>query len=194
MNIAREQSAPNNSPLATALMGAAAGAVAVWLMDRADWFMWNREDEATRAKTVAIRPGGEAPAGVLASKIEKSIGARPTDRQHELVELAVHYAIGIGPAAMYALNRDKVPVSGATRGLLYGLGLFVLQDEALNAATGLSAKPQRYPWQAHARGLVAHLVYGLATEVSLNVMRRALGNSTFRSPGENRSATGRRLG
>ena len=28
----------------SALMGAVAGAVAVWAMDRVDWFMWRRVD------------------------------------------------------------------------------------------------------------------------------------------------------
>ena len=190
MNVNREQSPQNIAPLATGLMGAVAGAVGVWLMDRADWFMWNREDGAARAKTVAVRPGGEAPAGVLASRVEKHVGARPTDRQHDVAEVAIHYVIGVGPAAIYSLTRDKLPVSGAARGLLYGLGLFLIQDEALNAASGLSAKPQRYPWQPHARGLVAHLVYGLTTEVSLNLMQKALGGSNGRSITENgRQAT-----
>ncbi|MBB5711797.1 DUF1440 domain-containing protein [Sphingomonas xinjiangensis] len=181
MNVPHEQNARKISPLATGLAGAAAGAAAVWLMDRADWFMWNREDEATRARTLSVRPGGEAPAGVLAATAEQHIGARTTNRQHKWAEVAVHYAIGVGPAAVYSLTRDKLPVSGATRGLLYGFGLFLLQDEALNAVTGLSAKPQRYPRQAHARGLVAHLVYGVATEVSLNFMQKALSGSDSRS-------------
>lgn len=186
MNVHPVPSARTIGPLATGLMGAAAGAVGVWLLDRVDWFMWNREDQASRAQTVAVRPGGEAPAGVLASAIEKLIGAQPTDDQHQLTETAVHYTIGVGPAVIYALTRDKLPVSGPTRGLLYGLVLFLVQDEALNAVTGLSAKPQRYPWQPHARGLVAHLVYGLATEVSLNLMQKAWGGTGSSSAGDHR--------
>jgi hypothetical protein len=55
------------------------------------------------------------------------------------------------------------------RGLLYGLGLFLILDEAVNAA-GLAADPRRYPWQAHARGLVAHLVLGVVTDAALSVL------------------------
>jgi hypothetical protein len=49
--------------------------------------------------------------------------------------------------------------------------LFLVQDEAVNAATGLSARPGQYPWQAHARGLVAHLVYGLVTDGVLRLLK-----------------------
>lgn len=37
--------------------------------------------------------------------------------------------------------------------------------------TRLAADPRRYPWQAHARGLVAHLVYGLVTDTALSVLK-----------------------
>jgi len=49
-----------------------------------------------------------------------------------------------------------------------------MQDEVLNTVTGLGARPQRYPWQAHARGLVAHIVYGVATELVLNLVENAV--------------------
>ena len=56
---------------------------------------------------------------------------------------------------------------------MFGLGLWLLQDEVLNSVTGLGAKPQEYPWQAHARGLAAHLAYGVVTELALGVVDRA---------------------
>jgi uncharacterized membrane protein YagU involved in acid resistance len=87
---------------------------------------------------------------------------------------AVHYSIGVAPAIGYALLRDKLPGSGVARGALYGAGLFLMQDEVLNTVTGLGAKPQRYPWQAHARGIVAHTVYGVATELVLNLLDNAV--------------------
>lgn len=52
-------------------------------------------------------------------------------------------------------------------GALYGLALFVVMDEAAAPLTGSDSGPVRYPWQAHARGLVAHLVLGIITEVLL---------------------------
>jgi hypothetical protein len=156
--------------IAKALMGAAAGAIGVWALDRVDWFMWNRMDEADRARTRAARPDGEPPAHVVASKLEELAGVELSERAHDAAGDAVHYSLGIAPAVGYALLRDKLPFDGPVRGLAYGLGLFLVQDEALNAASGLGGRPGDYPWQDHARGLVAHLVYGLTTEVALNLM------------------------
>lgn len=168
-----------------ALMGAAAGAAGVWALDRADWFMWDRESEDARHRTKSVRPGGEPPAHVMVSRVEETFGFNPTPAQHEMAGMATHYGIGIAPAAIYALVREQLPGKGPVRGLLYGLGLFLIQDEALNTATGLGAKPRDYPWQAHARGLVAHLVYGVATETVLNLLERsvkALGENKRQAP------------
>ena len=159
-----------SSGLAKALMGAAAGAIGVWALDRVDWFMWNRMDEADRERTRAARPSGEPPAHVAATKLEELTGVELSERAHATAGDAVHYSIGIAPAIGYALLRDKLPFDGPVRGLAYGLGLFLMQDEALNTATGLGGRPGDYPWQDHARGLVAHLVYGLTTELTLNLM------------------------
>jgi hypothetical protein len=166
--------------LAKALSGAAAGAVGTWALDRVDWRMWNNETEETRAHTTAVRPFGEPPANVIVRKAEERFGSRLSDAEREAAGTAVHYGIGIAPAVVYAVFRDRLPGSGPGRGLLYGLTLFLLQDEAVNAASGLSAKPSEYPWQAHARGLVAHLVYGIATEMALNLVERSSGAAQTR--------------
>lgn len=41
--------------------------------------------------------------------------------------------------------KGRVPGVGADRGLLYGLGLFLIQDELVNAAAGFSANPKTIP-------------------------------------------------
>ena len=150
--------------------GFAAGALGVWALDRLDWFMWDQEDPEARARTTAVRPMGEPPAQALVSKMEDAIGKHLEPGTHEAASQVVHYSIGIAPAIGYALLRDKLPMSGVARGALYGAGLFLTQDEVLNTVTGLGAKPQDYPWQAHARGIVAHTAYGIVTELALGLV------------------------
>ena len=41
---------------------------------------------------------------------------------------------------------------------------------------GTAAPPQRYPWQAHARGLISHLVFGVVTEAILSALDPAQGS------------------
>ncbi len=169
--ITSTRQAEGRNPALTVAMGLVAGAIGVWALDRVDYFMWNREDPQARARTKAVRPHGEPPAGVLVTELEKASGRKLSEKHHDVAQTAVHYAIGIGPAAAYALVRGRLP-GGPARGLLYGLGVFLLQDEGLNTVTRLGAHPRDYPWQAHGRGLVSHLVYGLVTELTLSAMDR----------------------
>jgi hypothetical protein len=156
------------------LLGAVAGAIGVWVMDWVDWFNYLHEDPEARLRTQQVRPGGEDPAHVMAGMAEGGAGAELSPSQHHTAGMAIHYSLGIGPGALYGALRDRIPAVGAGRGTLYGLGLFLVEDEMLNAATGLSADQRKYPWQAHARGLVAHLVYGVVTDTVLTILQSAI--------------------
>ena len=110
----------------------------------------------------------------MAGMAERAAGAEPSPPQHHAAGTGIHYAIGIGPGALYGALRDRVPQVGAARGALYGLALFLLQDELGNAALRTGADPRAYPWQTHARGLAAHLVYGVVTDAALSALRRTV--------------------
>ena len=168
------EEATTQHALTTALIGAAAGAVGTVALDSIDWWMWDREDPAARWRTEQVRPRGEPPADVLVRRIEDATGTGGDPETHRKRGVAMHYTIGIAPAIAYALFRDLLPIRGAARGALYGFGLWLMQDEVTNTVTGLGAKPQDYPWQAHARGLVAHLAYGVTTELALDVAEQLL--------------------
>ena len=98
------------------------------------------------------------------------MGTELVPRQPHPAGIAVHYALGVVPGALYGALRNRVGGVGAAGGLLYGLGLFLVEDEGLNPLLGTSGKPTEYPWQAHARGLVGHLVLGAAMNTTLNVL------------------------
>jgi hypothetical protein len=156
------------------LKGAAAGAVAVWAMDRVGWLLWDREDPAALARERAARVEGMDPAHVAANRVADAVGRPLHPRQPHPAGVAVHYAIGMGPAMAYAALRRRWPALRAGRGLAYGLGLFLAVDEGVVPALGLASGPAAYPWQAHARGLVTHLVLGVATDAALDAFDRAL--------------------
>lgn len=158
--------------LSDALIGAAAGAAAVWVMDRVDWFNFMHEDQEARRQTEAVRPKGMDPAHVAADRIAAATDHEVGAQDDNLAGKSMHYSLGVGPGALYSVLRHEVPVITAGRGSLFGIGLFLIQDEGLNALAGLSARPEEYPWQAHARGFVAHAVYGLALDAALNLADR----------------------
>ncbi|MBL0407860.1 DUF1440 domain-containing protein [Microvirga aerilata] len=154
------------------LKGAVAGAVGVWVMDRVDWFMYERglDTQETRCQTEAARPGGMDPAHVMAKMGADAVGVRPSSPKENPAGLTVHYSLGIMPGMLYGGMRERVNYVGAGRGLGYGFALFVIEDEIANPLLGTAAPPGRYPWTAHARGLIAHLVYGFVTDAVFSVL------------------------
>ncbi len=163
--------AKETEPLATEMVkGAIAGAVGVWAMDQVGWAMYNREDPVALQQELEARVEGKDPADVAAGKMAEMVGVTLTPEQPHPAGIAVHYALGIVPGAAYGALRHSMPGLTAGHGLLYGLGLFLLHDEGLAPALGLASGPMQYPRQAHARGLVSHLVLGAVTDAVLNIL------------------------
>lgn len=161
----------SNSVALDLFKGALAGAVGVWMMDRVDEFLYSREHQDTRNRTIANRPGGEDPAHVIAGRVADAVGVPLTGSKRDEAGMAVHYSLGILPGALYGALSTQVEAIGAGRGLVYGAALFVMQDELANTALHIAGPPSGYPWQAHARGLVAHLVYGCVTDTVFHMMK-----------------------
>lgn len=164
--------------LGTMLMGALAGAAGVWMMDRVDWFMTEHGDQEAWRQTQRVRPEHKDPAHRMVSMAARAAGFDAPPQPH-WSGIGMHYAIGVMPAAIYALQRHRLP-GGPAKGMVYGLALALIQDEALGAASGATAPLQDYPKQAHIRGLVAHLVYGLVTELVLSAADRSLERPSHR--------------
>ena len=159
---------------ADVLKGAIAGAVGVWALDKVTWWLWDREDPHPLQREREARPGGLDPAHVMANRAAEAVGTELTPEQPHPAGLAMHYGLGIVPGAAYGALRKRVPGVGAAGGMVYGLGLFLLQDEGLNPVLGTSGEPWEYPWQAHARGLIGHLVLGAVTHATLNALDRVV--------------------
>ncbi|HYD87188.1 MAG TPA: hypothetical protein VEA80_06925 [Vitreimonas sp.] len=151
-------------------LGTLAGAAAVWALDRVDWFLYNREPEALREKTRAVR-GGTDPAHTLIDRAATALGREPPGQPDypnpTALGNAVHYGMGVSAALPYAALRRRFPWLSAGYGSAFGAALFLLQDEGLNTVIGLAAKPQDYHWRTHARGLVAHVAFGVVLETLL---------------------------
>lgn len=177
MQVTSDRKMNKSGMLSNAFKGAVAGAIGVWVMDRLDWFVFRHENPQARHRTEAVRPDGMDPAHVAVNKLAQSMGTTLHPSQPHPAGIALHYALGIGPGMIYGALRERLPVNNQSQDFLYGLGLglglFLVQDEGLNRVMGLSAKPKDYPWQAHARGLAAHLTLGLVANAVLNVLKAA---------------------
>jgi hypothetical protein len=170
--INRRHNGRGNGDLVTdAVKGALAGAMGVWALDKVTWAMWDRTDPAKlRQEEQEARPRGMDPAHVMANETAEAMGKELTPKQPHPAGIAVHYGLGVGPGAAYGALRHKMPALTAGGGTLFGLGLFLMQDEGLNPILGTSGGPTEYPMEAHVRGLVGHLVFGATMHASLKLM------------------------
>lgn len=162
----------DGAPLLDALKGALAGAIGTLALDAVTWFMWDREDPGALEQERQARPRGMDPAHLVANRLAHAVGTELAPRQPHPAGVATHFAIGVAPAALYGVARKHLPQVRTGRGLLYGLTLFLVQDEIANWLTRLSGAPTEYPGQAHLRGLAGHVVYGIVTDATLDLLDR----------------------
>ena len=156
--------------LADAARGALAGAVGTWLMDLVTTGLLEGQSRETTRREEAARPNGKGSVENLVDRIEKMSG-RPFDpRQRTMLTQVIHYGLGVAPGALYGALRHRVPLLGAGRGLVYGLVLWAVNDEYANTALGLAGPFGAYPLQTHWRGLVGHVVLGMATDSGIDAL------------------------
>jgi putative membrane protein len=97
-----------------------------------------------------------------------------TKGEKETAGTAVHYAFGVGTAALYGAAAELAPALTAGAGLPFGAVVWLAADEGVVPLLGLSKAPTEYPLSTHAYSLASHFVYGLTTEAVRRAVRRAL--------------------
>jgi len=144
------------------LLGAFAGAAGTALMDKVTTLAYERQPKKTQEREDKAR-GGKTAYVAAAEKLGVP------DEQQEALGNAIHWSLGIGAGALYGALRNRSRKLGAGSGLAYGVGFWIVMDEAMNALLRLSPPPQRFPWQTHARGLAGHVVLGGAIEAAFDL-------------------------
>jgi len=148
--------------------GAIAGTVATLALSGMSQLLYANESRPNRFREQWARRGQSA-TEVAAKKLAGAVGASPSKTQIKATEGAIHFGVGAGAGATYGAIRRHVPAPAITKGLGFGATLWLMADEGLNPALGLTPGPADFPWQTHARGLVSHLVFGLVTEGVLSL-------------------------
>lgn len=146
--------------------GAIAGAIATWVMDKATTALYEREQKAARRQEDEARQGKTA-YGVAAEKAASLAGRELSDDQRKQAGEAIHWTLGIVAGALYGALRPRTDVASAAGGLLFGAAFWLLMDETVTPALGLTPGPTAFPWQTHARGLAGHLVFGTVANTTL---------------------------
>jgi hypothetical protein len=160
---------PNHTITEDLLKGAVAGAVATWVMGRVTSALYAREDRRARHREDQAR-GGKTAYGVAAEKAAHALGAGLKDEQREKLGSALHWALGIGAGAAYAVLRRRFESVGRAAGFGFGTAFWAAVDEGLVPALGLTPGARAFPWQTHARGLAGHLSFGAVTDGTLRLL------------------------
>jgi hypothetical protein len=153
------------------LKGAVAGAVATFVMGKVTGYMYEHEDREARREEDEAR-GGRSSYEVAAERTASAAGTALDREDRERLGSAIHWALGIGAGAAYAVLRRRFQGLGTTAGTAFGTAFWAFLDEGLVPALGLTPGPTAFPWQTHARGLVGHLTFGTVTDGTLRLLDR----------------------
>jgi len=162
--------AERQSLTADLIDGAIAGVVATWVMGKVTTALYEREDRQAREHEDDAR-GGKTAYGVAAEKTAKLMGGELSEDERKQYGQAIHWALGIGAGAVYGALRPRHERASLAGGLLFGAAFWLLMDETLTPALGLTAGPTAFPWQTHARGLTGHLVFGAVANTALHALQ-----------------------
>jgi len=150
--------------------GALAGAIGTWLMDLVTTGLLESQSKASMQREKEASPNGKSSVANLVERIEELTGVDLEPGQRSIATQAVHYGLGVLPGSLYGSLRNRLPLLGAGRGVVYGVILWAVNDEYLNARLGLAGDFGAYPLQTHWRGLVGHIALGVATDTAIDVL------------------------
>jgi hypothetical protein len=117
----------------------------------------------------AVRAGNAVAEFVFHKKLTKD--------EKETAGALAHYAMGATSGAIYGAVAEMVPGTTAGEGAPFGAAVWLVADEVIVPAIGLSRSGKEYPLSTHVYAFASHLVYGITTEVVRRTVRRALGSS-----------------
>lgn len=137
-----------------------------------------REGRAAAPGSDRFGRGAQPPQAVAAAEQDAAVrvgsavyetvtGNRPPEDPR--LGVAAHYAFSASLGALYAVLGERMRWIRAGRGTLYGAGVWVVADEGVIPALGLSRGPRELGPGVLIYGLAAHLVYGWALDAVLRM-------------------------
>ncbi len=154
-----------------AVAGLIGGVVATYVMTQFQTLLSSLSEDKNGS-------GGEKaePATVKAAKeiSEGVFGHKLTKPEKEPAGEAMHYAMGGTSGLIYGVAAEIAPVTTVGAGLPFGAAVWVIADDVVVPALGLSKPATEFPISTHAYALSSHLVYGLTTDLVRRVVRKVL--------------------
>lgn len=171
-----------HEPWKGALAGLAGGLAGAWVMTHAHT-AWSKAEEKLRSSSngddgqdQGEENSGDEPATVkAASAVSKNVFRHElSDEEKPLAGQVMHYGFGASMGALYGAACELDERAATAMGLPFGTVLWLTADEVAVPALKLSTPPTEHPPSTHARALVAHLVYGMTTDLVRRAVRHSM--------------------
>ena len=146
-----------------AMLGAAAGLAASWIMSEfhGAWKAASGEGQDTE------EPNTVKAADAVA---ETTLGEPVPDKYRQPAGTAVHYGFGAFLGALYGAAVELRPATSAGFGTAYGAAVSLVADEMAMPLLGFSPPAAEVSASTHLRGFVSHLVFGVALEAARRLL------------------------
>lgn len=147
--------------------GAAAGVLGSWVMNQFQALLSRASQSGEQQQQ-----SSDEPATVKAAReVSRSVLYRDLeDSEKETAGEIAHYAMGVVSGAVYGATAAAFPTASAGLGVVFGTALWLIADETMVPALGLSKAPMEYPVSSHASALASHLVYGVTTDLARRLL------------------------
>lgn len=152
------------------LIGGVAGIVGTMVMPMVTNLMYKFESQEKKELEEKLRP--EPPFKVMTKKVVDAVNAHPSKETMKMLSKGVHWGYGIAWGALYGVLRKKYPVLSKFGGAPFGVLFFLVGDELVNTAFKITPPPQKFPVEAHVRGLAGHLVFMAAAEGTSKLLHK----------------------
>ena len=156
--------------------GLAAGLLATWVTDRVQGPLRRATPASVRRQEERISPGPSSSL-VAARTLAERLGRPLDDRRLAPAAKAIHYGLGMAWGPFYGLLRRHAGLRPLGAGLVAGASLSLIVDEGLTPTLGFSAPNRDYPAATHLRGVLAHLVWGMAAALATEAVYRFTGTA-----------------
>ena len=154
-----------------ALSGAAAGLSAAFVMNCFQMLWGKASDTISGSDKEQDDPGQPATVKAVDTLERTATGKSPSQDGLQVAGNLLHYGFGVLIGAAYGMASSSSPNMRAGNGTLYGGLVWLVADEALVPAAGLSPPATQVSASTHIYALVSHLVFGAALDASLRVIR-----------------------
>jgi uncharacterized membrane protein YagU involved in acid resistance len=151
-------------------VGAIAGMLATLVTDRCEGVLTRLTPDSELEKEPDISQGSSS--GSAARMLLQQFGLPATGRPHALTKRLIHYGLGVAWGPLYCLGRRRGGLHPVVAGAVAGTSLSLIVDEFMNTVLGTTPPSTEFPASAHLRGLVTHVIWGMAAAAAAEAMFR----------------------